>query len=517
MSYPKKIVKIKPAGYNPDQPDHDGKQWEVAKNMTSSAGKTMSVPGWAQVYANVFSDANNTNNIIALTNVEVSGVNFWVYHSPDESWVVTGNTHSNVTIANGWSSSMTDPSYWTSGVLNGIAFVNNRIDQPAYWDGNTSSDFVTFPDWDSGTRARRIIAHKNYWFALGIENSSGIFPEMVMWSDAAAPGAVPQSWTAAANTDAGSTILAETGGEIVTAKSMRDMLIIYKQSATYSCRYVGGNEIFAFDTLFTNKGALGTHSVADINGRHFVVGDGDIYITDGAQFQSISDGLVTSLLFGQLTANSVTQLFVIYKPATNSVQINFPSLGSADVDVALEYNLNDNTWGYRELNPMYPVTAAIGYVSDDDVSALWDDADTEWDTSNVFWNVRNFSTAASSIVYGSTQLYKGDFGTTKNGDTLSFNGIVTNIDFEDISRIKYVKALYPSIYGEPGSVVNFRVGSSSSVDGNVQWSSPVSYTLGTDHRVEVRTMGRLINIDVSSDDPILINNISIEADMRGYI
>lgn len=514
MSYPKKIIKIEPAGYNPDQPPQDATQWEIGVNMTTSAGKTITVPGWSRVYGNVMSNANNSNSIMALTNIEVGTSNFWVYHTPAESWVVTGSTHSNV--SNGWSSNITDPSWWTSGVLNGLAFVNNRADPPAYWDGDVANNFVTLPDWDASARCRRMVAHKNYLFALGIENSSGVFPEMVAWSDSATPGTIPQSWTAAANTDAGSAILAETGGEIVTAKSLRDMLVIYKQTATYSARYIGGNEVFAFDTLFTNKGALGTHSVCDINGSHFVVGDGSIYITDGTQYKDVADGFVKSVLFGQLTSNTSNKLFVFYKPATHSVQINFASLGSANVDTALEYNLNDNKWGIRELSPMHPTTAAIGYVSDDEESGYWNDANTEWDSVSVFWNTRNYSTAASSVVYGATQLYKGEIGETKNGEALNFTGIVTNIDFEDPSRVKYVKALYPSMYGEPGTVVNFRIGTSKSVDGTITWSSVIPFTLGTDDRVECRVQGKVIAIEVKTAGQVMINSISLEADMRGY-
>lgn len=515
MSYPKKIIKIAPVGYNPDQPQQDATEWEVGVNMTTSANVTVTVPGWTNVYANVANDANNANTIVALNNVEIAGTNFWVYHMPANSWVVTGNTHTDVTHANGWSNVST-PSYWTSGVLNGLPFVNNRIDPPAYWDGDTANNFVTLPDWDAGARCRRMVAHKNYLFALGIENNSGIFPEMVAWSDAAAPGTIPTSWTAAANTDAGSTILAETGGEIVTAKSLRDILVIYKQTATYSARYIGGNEIFSFDTLFTNKGAMGTHCVADINGSHFVVGDGDIYITDGTQYKSVADGFVKSTLFGQLTANTVDQVFVFYKPATHSVQINFPSLGSDQVDTALEYNLNDGKWGIRELNPMYPVTAAIGYISESSEATYWDDANTEWNSVGTFWNTRAFSTAATAVVYGGTQLYKGETGTTKNGDPLNFTAIVTNIDFEDVSRVKYVKALYPSLYGEPGTVVNFRVGSSKSIDGTITWSGTIPFVVGVDDRVECRVMGKVIAIEVKTAGQVMLNSISIEADMRGY-
>lgn len=517
MSYPKKVIKIEPAGYNPDQPQDDAKFWEVAVNMSTSAGKTVSVPGWARIYGNVFSNPNNSNTIVALTNLESNSVNYWVYHTPANSGCVQSSSHTDITIAAGWSSNVTDPSWWTSGVLNGVAFVNNRVDPPAYWAANTSAKFATLPDWDSNARARRMVAHKNFLFALGIENSSGIYPEMVAWSDSAAPGTIPQAWTANSTTDAGSTILAETGGEIVTAKSLRDILIIYKQFACYSCRYIGGNDIFAFDTLFTNRGALGTHSVADIGGAHFVVGDGDVYITDGSSYKSVADGFIKSALFGQLNSNTYNQLFVTYKPTTHSVQVNFPSLGANTVDTCLEYNLNDGLWGSKELSPLAPSTAAIGYVSDEVESGLWDEANTAWDTANsTYWNARSYSTAASSMVYGSTQLYKGDYGDTKDGSQLTFRGIVTNISFEDPSRVKYVKALYPSIYGEPGAVVNFRVGSSKSIDGSISWSDTIPFTIGTSERVECRVMGKLIAIEVSSTSQVMINSITLEADMRGY-
>ena len=514
MSYPKKIIKIEPSGYNPEQPAQDATEWEVAMNMTSSAGVTVTVPGWSMIYGNVQNNVNNANTIMALDNVEIAGANYWVYHTPVASWVVTGNTHSNVT--NAWSSPATDPSYWTSGILNGIPFVNNRLDPPKYWSGNTSDTFKPLPDWDSGTRCRRMINHKNYLFALGIEDNTGIYPEMLKWSDAAAPGQIPQSWTASASTDAGEATLAESGGELISAVSLRDILLIYKQNATYSCRFIGGNEIFKFDTLFTNKGAMNSHSVVDINGGHFVVGSGDIYISDGAQYKSVADGKVKSILYNQLTSNTVNKVFVTYKPSTHTVQINYPSFGSEEVDTALEYNLNDGKWGIRDLSPMNPSTASSGFVSSDSDSQYWNDANTVWDDTTTYWNSKSGLDAATSLVYGGTKIYRGDYGNSKDGSDLEFVAMVTNIDFEDASRIKYVKALYPSIYGEPGTVVNFRIGSAMSVDGTVTWTNDLPFVLGTDNKVECRVMGKCFNIQVTTKGQIMINNISLEADMRGY-
>ena len=93
--------------------------------------------------------------------------------------------------------------------------------------------------------------------------------------------------------------LSETPGAILDGLALRDTLQIYKEDAIYAATYTGrgfANLIFNFRLVSATHGLYARNCVADIGGRHFFVGDGDIFLYDGTNFQSIADERVKDLL-----------------------------------------------------------------------------------------------------------------------------------------------------------------------------------------------------------------------------
>ena len=323
MSYPKRLLRLRPRrGAASDLPGWSNPPDTIdqAVNLIFRQGVAERADGSAAVY-----DPPSVAPYI-LRNVQIAGVNYWVYCGATASYVVTGSTHTLITHASG-QSSQTNINKLSLELLNQVPIFNNAIDEPMYWDGQVSSDFVDLPGWTSTESCQVLVPHRFHLFALGIDGPAGNFPEQIKWSDAAAPGTVPASWTPSATNEAGSAIIADTPGPLISGLNLRASLAIYKQGSTHIADYVGGEEVFQIRTLFTQAGALTRHSVVDVNGQHLMVTDGDIVLHDGSQIRSIVQNRRRRFLFNQLDQDNFDNLFCVYWRRKNEVWVCFPEAG----------------------------------------------------------------------------------------------------------------------------------------------------------------------------------------------
>jgi hypothetical protein len=412
-------------------------------------------------------------------------------------------------------SSVTSPFQWASTLLNGIPCATNGLDAPRYWPGSVATPFADLPGWPASTSCKSLVAFQFHLVALDIDGPSGHFENQVKWSDAAEPGAVPATWTPAADNEAGDAILADKQGPNLVALPLRGSLVIYKRNSIYTMDYVGGNDVFSFRQVISARGALTRHAVADLSdGRHFVVGDGDIFVTDLVSTQSIAQDRVKRFLFDQLDQDSYQNLFVIYHRGKNEVWTCFPEQGAQVCTLALVYDVAHDSWGVRELADV--ACAAIGIVNDTAPSETWDAATYLWSDPDAtrLWNQANFSLAVESIVTGS--------GTTmKQHDTSDATSVAASLSrydltFDQPERVKFVKRVHVRASTGYGTLY-VRVGARMTPSDTISWSS--EYTLTEPNQVvHTFTQGRYISVEIRSDGDSVwqISGIELEAEVRGY-
>ena len=363
MSYPKKLIRFRPRrGIATDLPD-----WAAPPDVLSQGdnvefrdGVINRSPSTSPVY-----DPPSVAPLIAR-NVQIENVNYWVYVGATAAYVVTGSTHTAITHASG-QTSQTAINRLSLELLNGVPIFNNALDEPMYWDGNPTNKFVDLPGWTATETCRFLVPHRFHLFAFAVDEAAGFFPNKIKWSDAAAPGNVPSSWTPAATNEAGSATLSDTPGELISAANLRSSLAIYKKGSTHIADYIGGEEIFAFRTLFSQAGALTRNCVVDINGAHLVVTDGDIVIHDGQSIRSIAAKRRRNYFFNALDQDNFENMFVVYNRQQNEVWICFPETGSPDgyATRAMIYDIQADAWGDRELSGV--AYGAAGIINDEAV------------------------------------------------------------------------------------------------------------------------------------------------------
>ncbi len=510
MALPKKLLRLRPRrGIGTDVP-----AWSLPTDMVSQGDNLVFRQGFAERAPSAVAVYDPPSVApLQLLNTQIDGTNFWIYIGESAAYAVETSNHTDITHASGQQANSVVAKL-SLGLLNGIPFFNNGLDEPMYWDGDVGTNFVDLPGWTATETCEFLVAHRFHLFAFNISGPGGVFPNQIKWSDAAAPGNVPASWTPAATNEAGSTTLSDTPGELITAANLRGSLMIYKTGSTHIADYVGGSEIYAFRTLFVQSGALTRHSVVDVNGRHLVVTDGDVIMTDGNEVRSIVQDRQRRSLFTGLDQDNYENLFCVYYRQKNEVWICFPESGSSTCTRAMVYDIAHDAWGERSLSGIS--FAATGIINDTATNETWDvDSDT-WDSDLTEWNRQNFSLATEELVLADS--VTPDFlevgrGTESRTSTLSRG----DIDFDTPERLKFVKRVHLRVDADSSIDFSVRIGTRNALGDAVSWTSPVTFN-SDDGFANVLAIGKYISVEVSTTTATTfkITGLDLEAETRGY-
>lgn len=514
MSYPKQLLRLRPArGLGLDLPANEmGPDFYTGgSNVIFRQGFAQRIPGRRAAYSQ-----STTNPIFALQNARAPGgvteSNFWLVFGQAEIQALETSNITAVTPAAGLTS-IPAPWQWTPTMLNNIPCATNTVDAPIYWGGDVATPFATLPGWPSGSTCQSLCAFRFHLFALDITEAAGHYESKIMWSDAAAAGAIPSTWVAAATNEAGSAILADTPGPAMLGIPLQDTLIIFKRASAYGVNYIQTGDIFQVRLLDGDRGALTRHAACDIGGRIFVVSDGEIYLTDGVNWQPIATGLVRDYLFGQLDQTNYENLHVQHHRSKNEVWVRYPQAGNTYCTEALIYNIATGGWGVRSLSN--GTCAAIGVVNDTSPDESWDADSNTWDSDDSYWNAANYSLAVEQLltaVDGAAITLEDDDTATTEAATLFKHDMTMG----QPERLKLVRRVNVRTNDAPGTLY-IRVGSRNSVTDSITWDAEQTLATPADH-VNVRTLGKYISLEVRSagSDVWQVSGFDLEYEWRGY-
>ena len=179
---------------------------------------------------------------------------------------------------------------------------------------------------------------------------------VVKTSDVAVPGAVPNNWNpfAAGVSTADEFTLSETN-VITEMKSLQGNMYIYSTNSIHVMRLTGNVNIpVQFGPVTDEYGCLSRGSVVEYDGKHFVVGNNDLYTFSGnpGNIQSLSDGKIREYFYNNLNPIHEAKMFTLLNHHENEIWVCYPTLASfrGECDEALLWNYRDNTWSIRDLN-----------------------------------------------------------------------------------------------------------------------------------------------------------------------
>lgn len=385
----------------------------------------------------------------------------------------------------------------TGGMFNGILIVHNRksADKPLYWVPSTSNDLTALGNWPSpsyggATQCAAIRPFKNHLIAMNLATGSGYYPMRVHWSNAADPGAVPDSWDETDTTqDAGFVDLAEEGSEIIDGQAFHDIFYIGKKQSVWGCEYIGPPNIFSFRMISSAVGLLSQNCFAETPVGVVMMTQNDIVLLNGyGTPQSILDQRNRRWLQANMGGNSVNYAFAFYNDLKGEVWCCYSSDASAKPDFALVWNVAENIWSKRSLPNV--TSGVMGtHASHDSTRATFLASPTN------------------------TKIYEGEYGNQADGSPMTATLERRHFDFGDSDKNKMIRSVRPRIDGTAAGVVNIYVGEADDPNDTPTYSSALPFTIGTDYKVDVIANARYISFKFESTTDIAWRMKSFDVDV----
>lgn len=478
-------------------PDQEG--YEIPPNAFTDVKNVRMFRGWAEKcggYQAVFSATSVVPYFVCQ--YSTATIDYIVHAGLAAVYVDDGTTRTDIT---GTAPTGAASNRWTGGAFNGLLILNNGVDSPMYWDGNTANNLVTFTGWTAGHKAHFVRSFKQFIIAGNVTKAGTKYPHMIKWSDSAEAGSMPGSWDETDPTnDAGeSPALSETTDVIIDGLPLGDIFVIYKERSMYAMQLIGGNDIFRFFRLPGDSGILARGCVAATPKGHVVLTVGDVIIHNGQGPESLLDNKARKWLFDTMDPTNYEASFVTTHSAKQEVWVCFPGAGQSVCTKALVWNWGDGTLSMRELPN---VTYAVNGVVDVSTSS-WSTATGTWAAATATWSsITKYSVNDQRLFMSSTAsaIYAADVVDSANGATVDAYVERTGLHFDAPDVRKLCRGIWAKIDGTTGSEVQIQIGAADDPNTAPTWQTAQTYTIGTSNKIDSFASGRYLAYRVKSND-----------------
>jgi hypothetical protein len=167
-------------------------------------------------------------------------------------------------------------------------------------------------------------------------------PMLVRWSDQEQP----YQWVPAITNQAGEFDLTN-GSSIVTAKSTRQEILVWTDSALYSMQYLGPPYVWGFNILMDNITIMSPDCAITVNNVTYWMGADKFYRYSG-RVETLPCS-VRQFVFSNINKDQAYQVTCGSNEGYNEVWWFYCSQNSTVVDTYVIYNYLDNVWYYGDM------------------------------------------------------------------------------------------------------------------------------------------------------------------------
>jgi hypothetical protein len=374
-----------------------------------------------------------------------------------------------------------------SGTLTDIGVISSVSDtgfsfKPAGGTGGTTFNVATISDPVVDVTCSVIRAYGNLLVAGNlVENGRRTMVGTVRTSNVAAPGQIPKDWNPfylGANT-ADEFLLSSTG-TIKDMAELQGILYVYTDSSIHAIQQTGNGQIpFQVSTVTTHYGAASVDSVSEIDGKHVVVSNDDVYVFSG------HPGSINSIAAGRVRNNFRSNGGYKIQRFNKYDELWFYKPGTATMYV---YNYRSDLWTKRSGTIPISLTTVSGDLLITDSTSV---------------KTVDSGYAASSYVERRRMTVAPDF------ETDSLMSAVYTVEGNGTFTTSIVGSNVPGDDRDP------------TVTGDRQLVTS-DFDISTDYKQDLRAQGRYLNYrithtadTVDADEGFALTNMQFEVDRGG--
>jgi hypothetical protein len=448
--------------------------------------------------------------------------NFYLLIGQSAAWVYNGTSWTDVTKTGGYPGiSAGGELLWTGCLLGSIPVVNNAQDYPNYWSPQQTVqklqalNFKAGQTWQAhGLSAKVVRSHKNFLFALNLQQSATVLATSYRWSHPADINGLPYTWD---ETDlaaiAGIASVGGDMGDLVDGLTLRDNFMLYSQRGISSLSYVGGEFVWDRKVLTTSYGLLAKNCIVESNGYHYFLSDGDILKTDGNSFFSVLHNQMQTMLVNNIDTTYYMNSFAYANPITEEIWFCVPQVGNTLPNIAFVINTQDDLVSMRSIPN---TTTGLAFGPNLQVPILWSNALGCWNENPKNWTYDPTSIFSRTIV--STNNVNSAIISLELDDATTTQSTLlerTSFPVEGQEVVITTQSVFPHIVSQ--AAVLIQLGSQQFVAGQISWKAPVSFDPNTMRKVDIRTTGKLLSWRIYSTGtlPFTLTGLDIQYVVNG--
>ena len=276
--------------------------------------------------------------------------------------------------------------------------------------------------------------------------------------------------------------------------------------------------------IFSDAGIINHNCAVEVERKHYVFSDDDIYVHDGNTRQSIVDNRVRNYIFNGLDTDNTGSCFVQHNPDTNEIYFCYKSgddmaefTNGTGCNRAAAYNYRNDTWSFLDLpnvtsGTIANVNTAATYdsLSATDIYATfggtYHSQGSGFDSHTLFCGPANTVDGISTAkMYGLDAI---EYGTLSLPLDSEANKPVflqrSGIDLDELSTLsgyKVISAMLPQITTpSTNKDFEFNFGAANIISDSPTYETVVTFDAGVDYKMDSRASGRYLSYKMTTND-----------------
>lgn len=424
------------------------------------------------------------------------------------------------------SSPVNNTNPWTHAQAAGVSVLARKGMRPYARNLATETAYGELRgDWNPKHSCAVMRSYNDFLIALNITKDTQEFPTMVKWCH-------PLQYSPNMNTGivwaiddptklSGENPIGEMRTPLRDGLPLGRSFVLYSQDQVWTMDYTGASNVFNFRKVFSSGGIIATNCVVEVEAKHFVFGEDDLYMHDGMSIRSIADEKVRNYVFGNMNRDKRDSFFVHHDSNLNLIYFGYVSkeagMAFPNTDycnTAAVYNYRNNTWTFMD---MPNVCGGAETSIDLDQAGFTPGSTTLTPRVSVMLGATALAVGLSeSRVYAVDIPDKGVLKIAAHPETVKpviLERVGIDLDKEanfELRSYKIIKAIMPQVvYASPGRL-SFQVGASDFIDGTVNWQEPIEFDHTQDYKVDTRAAGRYLCLRVTTDSPGLFKWVGFD-------